>query len=327
MAEGQAVETKGTNPISGGVINSIVGTVLGLATANYNDRRQERLNRKMADQQKANAKEMAMFNQQLGLDTWEKTGYGAQRRQMEEAGLNVGLMYGGAGSGGTTNTAPGQMTSTGVAPHSGGEIGMGIQSAAQLAMMHAQIENTKASTENIKADTAGKQGDTAPVQQGMAEAAQRITKLGQETANAAVQGEILKIDKYIKDNTASDTIAIVTDQLNSLRETVQQQETQNKISKETADDIIKQAELAVIGKKLENQASTLGLQVTTQQIEGLINAIQQTKLDQARKWEELTLANKIQLGQETARKLGIDTSNKSAVGELIKTLVSLITWY
>lgn len=154
MADNNAVEVKGTNPVSGGVINTVVGTGLGLATANYNDRRQERLNRKLQAQQVASAKEMAQFNQQLGLETWKATGPAAQRKQLQEAGLNVGLMYGGTGAGAqTANTAPGGYPGGGAQP-AGGEIGMGIQSAMSMAMMKAQIDNMNADTELKKTEAA-----------------------------------------------------------------------------------------------------------------------------------------------------------------------------
>ena len=43
------------------------------------------------------------------LQMWKDTNFGAQRAEMEDAGLSVGLMYGGSGAG-STSTAGGQAT-------------------------------------------------------------------------------------------------------------------------------------------------------------------------------------------------------------------------
>lgn len=59
---------------------------------------QEKLTNIQVDAQK----ELADYGMDISKKMFEYTGYGAQRRQMEEAGLNPALMYGHAGGGGTT---------------------------------------------------------------------------------------------------------------------------------------------------------------------------------------------------------------------------------
>lgn len=59
---------------------------------------QEKLTKIQVDAQK----ELADYGMDISKKMFEYTGYGAQRRQMEEAGLNPALMYGHAGGGGTT---------------------------------------------------------------------------------------------------------------------------------------------------------------------------------------------------------------------------------
>lgn len=134
----------------------LAAPVIGALTAEWNDRRQLEQQQKLMQMQVQGQKEMGLFNQQLALDTWEKTNYAAQRRQMEKAGLNVGLMYSKGGAGGTTQGgSPGSVTG-GQAPAGGGEMGMGIGMAMQLKMMQAQIAKTEAETEQIKGTTPGK---------------------------------------------------------------------------------------------------------------------------------------------------------------------------
>lgn len=50
-------------------------------------------------------KELANHGMGISKEMFDYTGYGAQRKQMEEAGLNPALMYGHAGAGGSTTSA------------------------------------------------------------------------------------------------------------------------------------------------------------------------------------------------------------------------------
>ena len=43
--------------------------------------------------------EAANAAQKRNMETWNQTNFGAQRQHMEDAGLSVGLMYGGGGQG------------------------------------------------------------------------------------------------------------------------------------------------------------------------------------------------------------------------------------
>lgn len=299
MANGQAVEVKGTNPVSGGVINTIVGTGLGLATAGYNDRRQERLNRKLQAQQLDAAKQMAKYNQQMGLETWEKTGYGAQRRQLQDAGLNVGLMYGQAGGQGTTQTAPGQYPGGGANPV-GNEIGMGIQSALSMAMLKAQIENTQADTK-LKETEAGKKAGV-DTQQAEAETGLTLQKTENEKINNALlqyQEKIAQVETRIKQNTEENAVLAIKQANQQAQEDITAQRIQNKISRSSADEIIKQLNTASQEQALRIEAQKLGLIKTTaetQQVEQSIkkaiteiNMMVQTNM---REWDKMSQKDK-----------------------------------
>ena len=60
---------------------------------------------KLTDIQVEAQKELADYGMGISKQMFEATGYEAQRRQMEEAGLNPALMYGHAGAGGSTMSA------------------------------------------------------------------------------------------------------------------------------------------------------------------------------------------------------------------------------
>lgn len=133
-----------------GAGSSIAGQALGLLTGGIQDKRQLKQQEKLNEQQiKAQTKMGAIQNMQA-LDMWNKTNYGAQVEHMKNAGLNIGLMYGGAGQGGTTAGGSGAVNGgTAEAPSAGQ--GMGVQMASQIALMKAQKENIEADTENKKA--------------------------------------------------------------------------------------------------------------------------------------------------------------------------------
>ena len=83
------------------------------------------------------------------MQYWEDTNYQAQREQMEKAGLNVGLMYGGQGQGGQTMN-PGGSASGGSIEGRNGLSGMGMQIGADVALKMAQAKNIEAQTKKLE---------------------------------------------------------------------------------------------------------------------------------------------------------------------------------
>ena len=78
------------------------------------------------------------------LEMWEATGYEAQKKQIEKAGLNPGILYGGSGAGGqTTNIAQGTV-GMGAAPSAGGENIQVMGMMAQIALVDAQRKKIEA---------------------------------------------------------------------------------------------------------------------------------------------------------------------------------------
>lgn len=150
-------KTKKIRKMSGiGVIGSqVVGTGMGMLQGKYNDDRQLDQQKALGLQQMSQQVELNRRNQEMALDYWDKTGAEAQRKQYEKAGLNVGLMYGGSGAGGSTMSQGGSIGGA-MAPAGGGEIqaatGMALQANAQLELLQAQKENIQADTANKKAD-------------------------------------------------------------------------------------------------------------------------------------------------------------------------------
>lgn len=134
-------------------IGQIAGAASGIAGALLgNTRRQQQYGDqvKLMEIQQRNQMELNKQGAQLARENWDYTNYENQVNHMENAGLNVGLMYGGSGAGGTLSSGSGGSASGGNAPtpeNSLGLMGIGLQQMAnQNALTKAQIENINADT-------------------------------------------------------------------------------------------------------------------------------------------------------------------------------------
>jgi hypothetical protein len=85
----------GWETAAAGGIMDIAGQMFGQNTQMQN---QQQLNQ----QQYQNQMNLNLQNQQIQQQNWDYTNYENQVKHMENAGLNVGLMYGGSGGGGAT---------------------------------------------------------------------------------------------------------------------------------------------------------------------------------------------------------------------------------
>ena len=76
-----------------------IGTGMGVLLGPYEDWRQRRQQEKLMDIQNRGSKEMMDYQQEKAYEMWLKTNYSAQMKEMQKAGLNIGLMYEGGGQG------------------------------------------------------------------------------------------------------------------------------------------------------------------------------------------------------------------------------------
>lgn len=134
-------------------------------------------------------KQAADYSQQLNKEMWEYTGYGNQKRQMVEAGLNPALMYGQGGGGGQSASGANMQGATAIAP-------MGLQVALQAEQMRAQTQLIQAQTAKVESDTM-LQGMTQ-FGKGFLEMAGMIQQLNvNEKQKQKLEGEIKQIGKTI----------------------------------------------------------------------------------------------------------------------------------
>lgn len=167
-----------------GAASSAIGIGINRLGANYDRKQQMKTQEQLTALQMKAEKEMMDYQQLKELEMWEKTGYGAQVKQMQEAGLNPGLMYGmGGGGGQTTGHGGSPAIAAGTAQHVN-TTGMGIQNGMQMALLMSQkkVLDTQAEKNQAEADK---------------------TK-GVDTANVQADTENKILDKIVKDYTGKE---------------------------------------------------------------------------------------------------------------------------
>lgn len=261
-----------------------VGMGLGLLGVGQKrqDERQLRQQKKLNDQQVESQKDMAMYNHNMQIDMFNKTGYGAQKDQLEDAGMNAALMYGKGGGGGTTvggmggsGASGGQAADAAQTQGAGTQAGMAMM---QSAMMMAQTENIKADTKKkeVEADKLGGV-DTANV-----EANTRLTD---------VKTKFAEIETQVAGQTASDAIRTIVAGADKLMAEAQTADNTKTISDQTMIEQKQLIQQEAIGAMLKNAATRTSIQLD----QAKINEISQTLLQ---KWEGLKLGKE---GLQVAR--------------------------
>lgn len=132
-----------------------VGAGMGLAGGIIGQIGAKKREKRQMDLQIKGQKEMAEFNRQQQMKLWHDTNFDAQRKEMEKAGLNVGLMYEGGGAGGVTQAQAGDVSApqgqSEQLPMQGAGIGMAMgMQLAQIDLLKAQAEKTRAEIPNVE---------------------------------------------------------------------------------------------------------------------------------------------------------------------------------
>lgn len=264
----------GTGAVSGAVSGTaiapgwgtLIGAGVGAVSGWLSQNRQKKENRENAKRQLSMQKELNEQGQALGIDTWNKTNYGAQIKEMKKEGLNVGMMYGGVGAGGNTSTPSG-----GSAPtiQTSQQANTGLDKGGQLGMMaQEQIELLKAQKENIQADTANKQADI-PVKGADVEV-KGATKANLE-ANTAGKG----IENRIQGESADAQIETIKSHAQQQIAETEKSIVGSEVSKNTRDSQIYKIKQEAIGSMLQNVATRAGTMLTRTQTEAIADQIQQ----------------------------------------------------
>lgn len=261
--------------------------LIGQGIAKGKDKRQLAQQGKLQELQIQGNKEMMDYGMALQKQMWEYTGYEGQMRQMKDAGINPGLMYGmGGGGGQTIGNASGNVTG-GKSPSGSGReaeemTSMGLALSSQIGLMEAQKKNIEADTANKLQDAEKKVVERENIGMQTGKAAVEIEKLTKETEliTKTLADQIQKIkgeseSAWTKGKVDTTTVNEQIDQ--KVKEAIQVSLKNANISQDTAQKV---AEIAQKWKALdleERKTAVLELTGGTQkdqdQIINIINTI------------------------------------------------------
>lgn len=231
-----------------------VGQVLGMVMGGAQDRRQLKQQEKLQELQIKGNKEMGEFNNQLQLDMWNKTNYGAQMEHLKGAGLNPGLIYGMGGAGGaTTGGGGGGGVSGGQAANAAAtqqnNMAMGMQ-LAQMRLIEAQTEKTKVEAAKLE----GVDTEQAKAQTGLLNTTNQLKiiekDVAQNTKDDAIKEIVGRAEQSIYDartKEAGSKVAMATtgEQIEQIKETLKG--TAQAVANARAQGNILEAETAIKG--------------------------------------------------------------------------------
>ena len=171
--------------------SNIISDIFNMGSAESNRRKQVK-----------SQKELTKFNADQQLRLFEETGYGAQVRQMENAGLNPGLIYSQGGKGGDSSLN----ASSGVdVPY------VEKTNMMDIALKSAQVEMLKSQAEKNIADAEKTKG--VDTDEGKA----RIENLQQGVKTAKAQEAWLKVETDLKAIEQYEKIASQEDRLDYIK--------------------------------------------------------------------------------------------------------------
>ncbi|WGL30938.1 DNA pilot protein [Dipodfec virus UOA04_Rod_565] len=136
---------------AGGLLGSAaswLGDSLGIGSGARNYRYQKKLMDKQYELNEKAAKNAYQRTREMYDYDYDKHTYEAMRKQMEDAGLSVGLMYGGGGTAGVGGGSTGNMAEGGI----GMPTAPGAQTMRIDPLTEAQIENINADTDKKEAE-------------------------------------------------------------------------------------------------------------------------------------------------------------------------------
>lgn len=198
---------------------------------------------KNLEDQKAYEKEMANYQQALSLDLWNKTNVGAQVEHLKKEGLNIGLMYGGAGPGGTTSGSGKGSNPGGPSMADGGQ-GFDILGAKQAM---ANIKLTEAATKKTEAEAEKTAGvDTESAEIGIEKAKQEIQNLKVKQAIDEYETKLKEIESKVGEATLSEQIESIKEANKILIAQAREQMKSADFSEENYNNLIAQANIATL---------------------------------------------------------------------------------
>lgn len=278
--------------------SNIISDIFNMGSAESNRRKQVK-----------SQKELTKFNADQQLRLFEETGYGAQVRQMENAGLNPGLIYSQGGKGGDSSLN----ASSGVdVPY------VEKSNMMDIALKSAQVEMLKSQAEKNIADAEKTKG--VDTDEGKA----RIENLQQGVKTAKAQEAWLKVETDLKAIEQYEKIASQEDRLDYIKYYTKQAlhnasiaENEEWLSSETKKnkrDIIR---ANAIQGFLQNELTKENITKTKEEVREITNRINQ-------KWMEISqTANKMDIEKFKAEIEAEFPTTGKAIGKALTEIYDL----
>lgn len=241
--------------------------------------------KELMDVQLKNQSVLNQQGQKLALDTWEKTNYPAQVAMMKKAGLNPALMYGSAGSGGTTHAGSGGSAAGGNASQA---YPMEISSLMSMRATEANIKlmEAEANKTNKEANVIGTTG--------VEEAYARIKNLGAMAGNAEADTALKnaetafkKIQTEYMEKSMDESINAIVLNNKELANRIRIGAAQANISEATVNESITQLRLTTVKQGLEIALLKEGILKTQSEIDLNRAQIEQWSQEISQGWERL----------------------------------------
>ncbi len=246
-------------PIGQGLITAGVGLASGALGMIGQRRRERRANRNQRNMMNLQYENQSKLNQQghdLGLKMWNDTGYGAQMKQMDEAGLNPSLMYGQSGGGGQTaaSASGGSAASGGAAQPQPMDIGQ----HANAAMTASTIQLQKSQADKNTAEAASIRGEEGT------KGASEIQKMIAETTTESYKQTVMEAERWLKE-----------DQSVNVRQDSNLKSEQRYDISEKRNPMIENMQKDLIVKGMQIEAGKSGIQMNDARINELWHKIRQ----------------------------------------------------
>jgi hypothetical protein len=230
-------------------------SLLGMIGANTRRKQQMADQQKLMGIQQKNQMELNKQGQQLAQENWDYTNAENQVKHYENAGLNVGMMYGGSGAGGSLASGSGGGATGGSAPISenvGDKVGMGIMQSMAL---QSQIDMNKALANKANADADATRGKT-PLE---------IEGQGLTNAGISLSNDLKGFEKTLAEGTIPSQI-----QITKLKESQQAalttiDENKAKISSNTTNEEISKIKSQAALAEVQIQSAEAGIKLTKAQ--------------------------------------------------------------
>lgn len=310
---------------AGNAVSGALGAVMGLALEKHNDKRQINQQKKLQNLQIQGQQQMADYNLQNQLKLWHETNYGAQMKEIQEAGLNPALLYGQGGGGGVSSAA-----STGNV--SGTNAPSGGQEALGLMMENMQLQLVKAQKENIEANTNKTNAEAQNVPKTGANIEASTQNILQDTNNKKAQetgqhimNAISSIQEEIQGKTKEATIFTIKTTADQALNQLTILKNQAIISENTWNQQIDIINAQLSGILIDNESKRVGIELTQEQIKQVTQAIQ-TQIKQLQQTDRSLNQKDKDIAIDQARNKLIETGIwVGAATGIAKTVIDIYT--